>query len=286
MTTQDIIDKILAKNPEVTKEKILEQMHDGLARSGGLLGDETLLRLIAARYGVEVEQNGIRNSGTLPINRLLAGLNDVSVAGRCIAVYPVKTFEGEKPGKFATLLLLDKDGILRVVLWNEKADLVESRQLEVGLALKLLHGYTREDRYGKVELHLGGKSKIEVEPNEKASEYPDADKFSVKINTLTASMGTVILCGRVKQVSALSSFTRADSTDGFFMRFVLADESGQVTAVAWNEKATELQKKLKVDARLQLINARVKEAQSGGVEVHVDSNTCANVSDVSPDVTP
>jgi hypothetical protein len=42
--------------------------------------------------------------------------------------------------------------------------------------------------------------------------------------------------------------------------------------VAWNEKTVELEQ-AKPNMRLLVVNARVKEAQNGAVEVHVDSNT-------------
>ena len=66
-------------------------------------------------------------------------------------------------------MVADNDAMLRVVLWNDKADLVEKNELKVGQTIRLLHGYTRPDFYGKVELHLGAKSQIEVEPPEKPS---------------------------------------------------------------------------------------------------------------------
>jgi replication factor A1 len=278
MTNQDIIQKILEKNPQISQEQILEKLQAEKSRTGGLLGDETLLRLIAARFGVEVQQNSFHNSGILSTSRLFAGLNDVTVAGRLIAVYPAKTFQGaEKSGKFATLMIADNDGVLRVVLWNEKADLVERGELKAGQAVRLVHGYTREDRYGKTELHLGGKSKIELEPEGKADEYPPIDKFAAKIGALSQISGSVHLSGTVKEVLGKNSFTRSDASDGTVMRLVLADDSGEVTVVAWNEKATELEKNLKANAVLQLVNARVKEAQNGGLEVHVDSNTFVNM---------
>ena len=285
MTIQDIIDKILAKNPEINKEQILEKLHVEKSRTGGLLGDETLLRLIAARYGIEVQQNTIRNSGTLSTSRLFAGLNDVTVAGRLIAVYPARTFEGEKPGKFATLMVADSDGIVRVVLWNDKADLVENGELKVGQAVRLIHGYTRQDRYAKVELHLGGKSQIEVEPQEKASEYPAIDKFATKINSLNKTVGNVHLSGTVKSVLGSTKFTRSDQSDGTVMRFTLADDSGEVTVVAWNEKAQELEKTLKADTCLQLGNAKVKETQNGTIEVHVDFTSFISVQVATPQLT-
>ncbi len=277
MTTQEIIDKILTKNPEITAAQILQRLSSEKSRTGGLLGDETLLRLIAAKYGVEVQQNTIRNDGNLSISRLFAGLYDVTVAGRLVAVFPARTFEGEKPGKFATLMITDNDGILRVVLWNDKADLVEKGELKVGQAIRLLHGYTRQDLYGKVELHIGEKSQIEIEPQEKASAYPAIDKFATKINCLSKTSGNVHLSGNVKSVLGLTKFTRSDQSDGTVMRFTMGDDSGEVTVVAWNEKAQELEKTLKANASLQLGNAKVKETQNGGLEVHVDFTSFVNV---------
>jgi len=276
MTIQGIIDKILEKNPEVSQDEVLKKLQFEKSRTSGLLSDETLLRLIAAKYGVEVQQNAIQNNGILSSSCLYAGLNNVTVAGHLIAVFPVRTFEGEKPGKFATLMIADNDGILRAVLWNDKADLVEKGELKVGQAVRLVHGYTRQDLYGKVELHLGDKSRIELEPQEKTTQYPAIEKFAVKIGSLNKTSGNVHLSGTVKAVLGLTKFTRSDQTDGTVVRFTLADDSGEVTVVAWNEKALELEKCLKANACLQLGNAKVKESQNGGIEIHVDFTSFVN----------
>lgn len=274
MTTQDLIQEIQRQNPLISQEQINERLQAERSRTGGLICDETLLRLIAAKFGVQVQQNIIQNSGILSTSRLFAGLYDVTVAGRLIAVFPTKTFQGaEKSGKFATLMLLDKEGILRVVLWNENAELVEKGELKAGQTVRLLHGYTREDRYGKTELHLGNKSKIEQGPENITDEYPSLEKFASKINTLMITSGNVNLSGAVKEILGESTFIKSDTSVGTVTRLILADDTGQVTVVFWNEKATELENTLKANARLLLVNARVKEGQNGGLEVHVDSNT-------------
>jgi replication factor A1 len=200
------------------------------------------------------------------------------VAGRLIAVYPARNFQGaEKSGKFATLLMADNDGILRVVLWNERAELVENGELKAGQVVRLVHGYTRADRSGKTELHLGGKSQIEWEPEDKIGEYPSIDKFNAKIKALTRTSGNVHLSGGIKGILGKKTFSRSDNSEGTVMRLTLTDDSGQVTVVVWNEKVAELEKNLTENTRLQLINARVKEAQNGDLEVHVDQNTFVNV---------
>jgi replication factor A1 len=277
MTTQDLIDEIQAKNPQINREQILERLAAERVKAGGLLGDETLLRLIAAKFGVHVQQNSFQNSGVLSSSRLFAGLNDVTVAGRLVAVFQAKSFQkGEKSGKFATVMLVDNEGLLRVVLWNEKAELVERGELAAGQVVRLLHGYTRDDRGGKTELHLGGKSRVEIEPEDKAARFPPLEKFTTKVKMLNKNSGNVHLAGTVKAVLDIKTFTRADQSDGIVMRLIFADDSGEVTTVVWNEKAAEL-KNIKSETRLTLINARVKDTPSGGIEVHVDSSTFVNV---------
>ena len=278
MTAEDLIQQILAKHPEVSRYQILENLEAEKNKTAGFIADETLLRLIAAKYGVEISKH--RAIRKLSISHLVAGLNDVTVTGRVVVVYPPRTFEGKRSGKVANLMIADKDATLRVVLWNDKVDLVESGGLKAGQVVCFSHGYTREDREGKVELHLGDKSQIEVEPeNLKADEYPSLSKFATKINEITAAHCNIHLAGTVKEVFPASTFTRSDMSTGTVMRLKLADETGEILVVIWNEKAEELEKSLKVNAGLKLVNAKVKENGSGGFEVHVNSYTYVEVSE-------
>jgi replication factor A1 len=278
MTSEEIIQQILSKHPEVSRNQILENLEREKSKTGGLIADETLLRLIAARYGVELLQDRVYRK--LSINHLVPGLNDVTVAGRLVAVYPPRAFEGEKSGKFANLIIADKDATLRVILWNDKVELIEAGELKAGQIVRFSHGYTREDRKGKVELHLGNRSQIEVEPkNIKADEYPSIGKFATKISKITKACESIHLTGTVKELFPASTFTRSDMSTGTVMRFTLADETGEIPVVVWNEKAEELEKSLKINANLQLVNAKVKENANGKFEVHVDSYTYVEVSE-------
>ncbi|MBT0159604.1 hypothetical protein G4O51_06435 [Candidatus Bathyarchaeota archaeon A05DMB-2] len=277
MSTDQIIQQILQKRPEISREQVLEALAAERDRTGGLIADATLLRLVAAKYGIEVP-NAKVHSRELPINRLIAGLNDVTVAGRILAVFPPRTFEGKTTGKYASLIIADASGVLRVMLWNDKVSPVELGELKAGRVARFAHGYTREDRASKVELHMGSKSSIQIEPEGvNAEDYPCIDRFATKIRDITETQNGIHLEGRVKTVSSLSTFTRSDNSQGTVLRFTLADGTGEIAVVAWNEKAEELEKTLNVNATVQLVNARVKTAQKGGFEVHADSSTFAKV---------
>lgn len=278
MTAEEIIQQILSKHPEVSRNQIFENLEAEKSKTGGLIADETLLRLIAARYGVKILKE--RAYRKLSISHLVPGLNDVTITGRVVAVYSSRTFEGERSGKFGSLMIADKDATLRVILWNDKVEMIEAGELRAGQIVRFSHGYTREDREGKTELHLGSKSQIEVElKNIKADEYPSIVRFATKINEITKAYKNIHLTGTVKEVFPASTFTRSDMSTGTVMRLTLADGTGEIPVVVWNEKAEELEKALELNANLQLVNAKVKENANGELEVHVDSYTYVEVSE-------
>jgi len=277
MAREEIIQQILLQHPETTRETIIERLQTEKTKTNGLIADATLLRLIAAEYGVEIPCDAVYNH-KLSISHLVPDLNDVAVSGRVVAVYPAKTFEGKKSGKYASLIITDADSVLRVMLWNDQANLVESDKVKTGQITRFSHGYTREDRNGKVELHLGNKSKVEINPQDlQAEDYPDISKFATKIKEITTKQRNIHIAGVIKKVFPASTFTRQDSTSGKVLRFTLADDSGEVTVVVWNEKAEELEQRLKRNVMVQLVNAKAKAASNGGFEIHVDSSTYVDV---------
>jgi len=281
MPAEKIIEQILSKHPKVSKIELLERLQKERRKTGGLISDDTLLRMIAAEYGVETPQNERALTLTLAIKDLIPGLNNIAVVGRVLAVFSPKAFKGNRSGKFASLLVADQSGLLRVVLWNDKTSLMESGEVRVGQVVRFSHGYTREDQSGKVELHIGEKGEVGIAPKDvRVEDYPTISRFSTKIREITQAHRNkkVNVMGTVKELLSASTFKRQDSSPGKVMRFTLADETGEVPVVVWNEKVDELEKALKRGVGLQIVSARVKKASDGGVEIHVDSGTYVGVS--------
>jgi len=275
MSTEKIIAQILSRHPEISRKDIIERLEKAKARTGGFISDETLLWMIAAEFSVEIPQDKALTP-TLSIRDLIPSLNDVTLVGRVVAVFPPKAFKGNKSGKVASLLVADQSGILRVVLWNDKTSLMQSGEINVGQIVRFSHGYTREDRGGRVELHIGGKSEIEINPQDvEAKDYPTIGKFTIEIGNIGQALRNkkVNVIGTVKELFSASAFQRQDSSVGKVMRFVLADETSEIPVVVWNEKVDELEKTLRKGVRLRIVNAKVKKAISGSLELHVDAET-------------
>jgi ssDNA-binding replication factor A large subunit len=212
----------------------------------------------------------------LMIRDLIPGLNDVAVIGRIVGIFSTRTFSGVKQGKFASLLVADRCDLLRIVLWNDKTDLIESGTLRVGQIVRFSHGYTREDSGGKAELHLGEKSVIETNPeglNDR--DYPNILRFSKKIVDLTPKLRNkrVNIVATVQRIFSPSVFEREDSSSGKVMRVLVDDGSGEIPVVAWNEKVDEVEKSINVGDRIQVVNGKVRKALGEGFEISVDGSS-------------
>jgi hypothetical protein len=185
MTIEEIIEQIRSQHPEISKEEIAEKLKKEKHRTSGFISEDTLLRMIAADLGMETQAAGF-TTPTLSTADLVPSLRDVTVVGRVVAVFPVKAFNGNRNGRFASFLVADESSIVRVLMWNDRTDLVESGKIKVGQIVRISHGYTKDGRGGKVELHVGQRCRVDINPSDVEQEsYPTISKFATKISKIT-----------------------------------------------------------------------------------------------------
>ncbi len=270
---EDIIEQIISMHPLISEAQILARLEKERQKTGGFISDETLLRMIAAEFGCAPSQ-GKAEMPSLMIKDLVPGLNDAIVIGRVLAIFPPREFDAVKKGKLASMLIADRSDLLRIVLWNDKTDLVEKGGIQVGQVVRFCHGYTREDPSGKLELHLGEKSEVDANPQGvKERDYPNICRFSTKIRDVTPRHRNkrVIVAGTVQRVFPASTFSRKDSTQGKVLRFMLNDGTGELPVVVWNEKADELEKSLNVGDRMQVVNGKLRKGLGENHEINIDA---------------
>ncbi|MEM3566913.1 MAG: OB-fold nucleic acid binding domain-containing protein [Candidatus Bathyarchaeia archaeon] len=278
---ESLISQITSKLKGFSREEILKRLEDRRQKTGGLISNEVLLRTIAAELGVEITANKTEEP-TLLIGNLVPGLSDVTVAGRVIAIFPPKdSDESHKGGRARTagLIIADKSGTLPVILWNDKTAYTEKGKVRVGQILRFRHGYTKEGRLGSVELHIGEKGEIEIEPKDVETKiFPKITELVTKVKALNAFKNKrVNMIGEVKKILRASTFTRQNSTSGKVMRLILADETGEILVAIWNEKVKEAEKLAKEGVELYIANAKVKKALDENLELHVDSRAYLNI---------
>ena len=283
MTLDEIIERILSARRNLTREEVLKRIEDKKKEAEGYFTDEGAARMVASELGVEITHEAFQPE--VLINDLVSGLNDVTVTGRVITVYPAKTFtrSDRTQGKVAHLIITDKSGSLKGVLWDEKANLIEEGYVESGQIIKVSHGYVREGFDGRLELHVGKRGEIRVSPSEASpQEYPLVASFLQKIGDVTKGVRKVSVLGVVQGSSPISTFKRRDGSQGKVRRLQLRDETGQISLVLWDDKVDELSD-VDVDDCLKVVEGRVKEDFNGRIEIHTRNTTKIEVLKERPD---
>ncbi|MBX5327533.1 MAG: OB-fold nucleic acid binding domain-containing protein [Candidatus Bathyarchaeia archaeon] len=274
MSADEIIKQILSARPDFSREEIMQKIREKNTVVGGFLTEETAARLVASELGVEIAQKRFVFK-EIPIGELVSGLNDVTVTGRVLIAYPAQTYsrKDETEGQLARLLIVDKTGALRILLWNDKAELAKNGKIKQGQILRVLHGYVREARDGDLELHVGHRGEIQINPSDvKEKDYPETSTFATKIGKITAKQKKANVAGVVRTISPVTVFQRRNGTEGKVQRVTLDDATGQITVVFWNEEIDTLND-VQVGERLEIINAKVKERIDGRLELHVENRT-------------
>ena len=129
MGLDEIINQILTARPDIKREEIIQMIKAKKQGAANFLTDETAARIVATDMGIEIAKKAPRLK--IQIKDLISGLNDVSLSGQVMSVYPPKTFKRRDwtEGKLASILVSDKTGTLRVILWDNKADIIENGKI-------------------------------------------------------------------------------------------------------------------------------------------------------------
>jgi replication factor A1 len=162
MSLHEIVNRILSSRSDLKREEIMEMIEKKKKAAGNFLTDETAARITAQELGIEIAKQPAKLK--IEIRDLVSGLNDVTLTGQVTAIYPPKTFKRRDwtEGKLASLVVSDQTGTLRVVLWDEKVELVQTKNIQQNQTIKISHGYVRQGLDGKPELHLGQRGTIKV----------------------------------------------------------------------------------------------------------------------------
>lgn len=161
--SEKIVKIILKKRHDLTVEEILEKIEEKKKSSAGYLSTDVAARIVASELDVETPSRHLKLR-QVTIKSLVSGVDNATVTGRISQIFQPKGFKRKNgsEGKVAHLVLADKTGCMRVVLWDDKADLVNSRDIRIGQLVSVLHGYVREGRDGNLEMHLGFRGDLQV----------------------------------------------------------------------------------------------------------------------------
>jgi replication factor A1 len=276
-----IVQDILSKRSDLSEDQILAMIEEKKKEGRGLLSDEGAARLVTDELLIQTRGTEL---GRMQVKDLVSGLNDVSISGRVLLAWPPQQFQRRDgtPGRVLRLVLVDRSGRVRCALWDRHVDVLSRAGNLRGRILRIGHAYTRQGLAGDTEIHGGERSSIEIDPQEMpTSDFPEFSELFTPLSKLAADAYQVNAVGLIQAEPRHYTFAKEERT-GSVLRTLIADETGTIPLVAWNERAEEL-KEIKKGEIIQVLNARTRLDQNGRPELHVESRSQVEILETPPD---
>lgn len=262
------LELILRHRMDLSKEEVLKLIDE--KRKEATVSEKYkgvwAVLMVAHELGVKFEQD--TSDSDLKISELSPGMSSVNVKARIISIFPPREFSSETKmgGRFVKLLIGDQTGWASLIIWREKADLVESQFLKPNDVVRVRKAYCKEGRLGRPELHIGQSGTI-IKLEE--DDLPTREEFYTKPSQLSNDLQVVNIMGSVIGVLPITEFKRFDGTMGKVRRVVVADEKTSLTGAFWNELADQLSEN-DVGKMLYVALAKTRQGRGGEVEFVAD----------------
>lgn len=267
MGLDEVINQILTSRSDLKREQIFEMVKNKKKEAGNFLTDQTAARIIASDLGVKISKKQF--SLKIQIKDIVSGLNDVSVTGQVVTVYPPRTFKRKDwtEGKIGSLVVSDKTGTVRVVLWDNKVDLLEKGQIQREQKITVSHAYVRQGQDGKPELHLGDKGKIKI--------FAETIK---KLAEITDEGGPITVKGTITTKPIIKEITTKKNEKINVASFELSDKTGKIRILVWRDMAQKVNE-FTLGTKIIMRNVYAKKGYETSMELSSRYSTVIEVLD-------
>ena len=278
MKTEAYIKKIIEETG-LSKSEIQTLVEEKKEELKGLISEEGALFVIAKELGVDVasENQELLNEVELNISDITVNMKNIVIVGRIKDIYNVNSFNKSngETGYVGAFLLHDSTGDIRIVLWDNQVSIFKDERFERNEIVKILNGTAKNGRYGGVEIHVGGYSKINLAPEDvDHKKFPKFKEKLVKIQDIHEDLGSISTEGKVMNRFPVKDFIRKDGQNGSVSSIILRDSTGKIRITFWSEDIEKIEN-VEVGDFISLTNLtpRKNNYAEGRIDVHATSRT-------------
>lgn len=233
----------------ISKEDFTSKVEEKVEQMSGLCDTRTAAMLVAHDLGVsDTGENQLQK-----ISGITPNSGNVKFIAKIMSVFPAKEFNRNDGtiGRVANVVVADETGSIRLTLWDDRADLAKTGDIEIGQNYQIA-GYVKEG-YSGIEINIGNNG-VFCETDEKVEAHID----SKKIKDIKSGMGDLNIRGRILDISDIKTFNKKDGGAGKVANVLIGDETGKIRVTLWDETA-DLTKEFQIDNTVEIINGYARE---------------------------
>ncbi len=201
----------------------------------------------------------------------------ISVKGLIIKVYPIHEFsrqtgskeKAQNKGKVQNIIISDDSCLMRIVLWDDKTALIDSKDTDK--ILSIINGNTRKGRITDIEIHCGNQTQVDLEE----VEIDVVKQYQVKftnLNDITPTEISVNVRGVITEFNPVQEITTKENETIKLQRFKINDQTAEIKITCWRDNVQKLAN-LGGGERIEIYQAKVKEDSGYGHELIITGNS-------------
>lgn len=248
MDFEETIQKIIEKTGRARND-IKKLIQEQIEELSGLIDEEGAIVIVAKNLGIDLKSN--QEAANMEVDQKIDDLKprmNTNAVGRIVEIEDIRKFN-KKDGSQGVLLpfiIEDSSNMIRCLAWGENhAQILQENGFSSGEIVRIVNGFVKEGRTGALEIHVGGKSRIQLQPdNVDYKLIPDAKnqtKLSITpLNKISLKMPYVNIEGIVSSLFPAKEFSRKDGSKGKRASIALSENENNVFITFWGDHCQKM----------------------------------------------
>ena len=272
----------------ISEAELEKQVRKKVSEFGGFMSKQGILFIIAKENGIylqspeiseecceELEEEIDYDEFTIDVSELKEEMKNIVLLGKILQVYELREFSRKDGtvGKVGSFLLGDVSQEIKIILWDDKVDIVKNEFFRVDEIIRVIGAYSKKGRNDNLEVHLGKRGKIVLSPeiaNKKMklrldsinpnipSKKDSVTKSETKIKDLVEKFNYIThLRGQI-QIEVFKEITKKSGEKTFLLKLLLSDGSTTIRVIIWGMNAIECLKIINDSNDVVISNVSVK----------------------------
>ncbi len=271
----------------MSEQELEKKVKNKVEEYGGFMSKQGVLFIIARENGLdlrspdidgylydELEEEIDYDEFTIDISDLKEGMTNIVLLGKVLSLQKIREFvrKDQSVGKVCSFVLGDSTGAVKIVLWDERADIVNQEYFKVDEFVRAVGGYAKLGQNEGLEVHLGKKGTTILSPEVSARKREQLNAISITVSNPEALKANLIplnlalqqnkYVSVVKGAVQIEEFKELELKSGdktFLLSIFLETQDTTIRVKAWGMQAVECLQAINDGDLVSITNLAVKE---------------------------
>jgi replication factor A1 len=286
ISVDELYQKILDSG--ISEADLEKQLKNKESEFGGFMSKQGILFIIAKENGIHMQSPEISeelykefeeeidyDEFTIELSELNEEMRKVVLLGKILQIHKPREFSRKdgSMGKVVSFLFGDFSQQIKVILWDDKVDLIKNEFFRVDELIRVIGAYCKKGKDEILEIHLGKRGKIIFSPeiiNKKLKTRLDNIKIVIpnkkdfkpesksKISDLIERFNYITQIQGQIQIEVFKEITKQSGEKTFLLKLLLSDDSTTIRVIIWGMDAIECLKIINDYDTVVISNVSVK----------------------------